>query len=498
MTAAQSRRADSAGGRPERAVVDIGSNTVRMVIYGGPRRTPSVWLNEKVTARLGRDLAETGRIPDEALAMALAGLARFAFILADIGISDVDAVATAAVREAENGPEFAEQVRALGFDLRVLSGEEEADVSAFGVIGAFPGAKGVVADLGGGSLELVGIENGACAEGVSLPLGTLRLPALRQHGASKFRKAIRGELKHAGWAAAHGGPLFMVGGTWRAMAAYAMHKSKYPLTDPHAFRLTTDEASKIAKKLMNLQPEQLRAVSGISESRAAGLPDAAAMLRPVLSALKPEGVVFSSWGLREGLLFRQLGDLAREQDPLLAGIAHFTEPRGSSLTDAVRIAAWTAAVTNGVCRGNGEGERLRLAATMLAMAAAKLEPNMRLEHSSDWAMHKRWLGLDHRGRALLVAALRGACGSPDLTSDLLRLTDEESLREAAGWGLAIRLCRRIGAGSRISMLSSRLTREDDTLVLWFEPERAVLASHGIANDLRKLADWIGCDHRLDI
>ena len=199
-----SRRAEAGVERPDRAVIDIGSNTVRLVVYSGPRRAPEVWLNEKVTAKLERDLVATGRMPDKAMDMALGALERFAALLPDIGVSMVDTVATAAVRDAENGPEFLERVRELGLEPRLLSGAEEAEASAMGVIGAFPGARGTVADLGGGSLELVTIENGQCSHAASLPLGTLRLPALRKEGGPSFRKAVGKEFRATSPHARHG------------------------------------------------------------------------------------------------------------------------------------------------------------------------------------------------------------------------------------------------------------------------------------------------------
>ena len=478
---------------PERAVIDIGSNTVRMVIYGGPRRTPVVWLNEKVTAKLGREMSETGRMPAKAIDLAMRGLSRFAAILEDVGVKDVQVVATAAVRDATNGPEFVEQVRALGLDIRVLSGEEEAITAAYGVIGGFPGAEGVVADLGGGSLELVAIADGKVSQGVSLPLGILRLPALREDGGTGFRKAILAELEAANWARGQSGPLYMVGGTWRSFAKFAMHAEDYPLSDPQAMRLSLEEADRFAKQVAQMAPSELSAISGISSSRASGLPDAAAMLRPLLEKLQPDGLVFSSWGLREGLLFQQLDPLEQSRDPLLAAIAHFTEPRGVTATKVTHIAGWTApAATNG-----GRNDRLRIGTTMLAMAAVHIEPNMRLSHCVDWALHKRWLGLDHRGRAMLAAGLRGACGKPDSTSALRDLAGDEDLHEAAGWGLAIRLCRRLGAGSRLSLLTSRLSREDGELVLRIDPERQQLISSNVESDLKTLAQWLNLDWRLD-
>jgi exopolyphosphatase/guanosine-5'-triphosphate,3'-diphosphate pyrophosphatase len=284
-----------------------------------------------------------------------------------------------------------------------------------------------------------------------------------------------------------------VGGTWRALANYAMHAAGHPLSDPHAFCLTPAEADAVASKVMQMAPAELAAISGVPSSRAAGLPDAAAMLRPLLAELQPDSLVFSSWGLREGLLFRELDPLVRAQDPLLNAVAAFTDPRGSSVQQATQIAAWTGAASG----HEGGNERLRLASTMLAMAAVRLEPNMRLEHSVDWALHKRWLGLDHRGRALIAAALRASCGKPEPTKPLLALASDADLRDAAAWGLAIRLCRRFAAGSQVSLMTSRLERREGSLVLQVEPARAQMISDNVESDLKALAQWLGLKWKID-
>ena len=491
MNAASRKRGVQPIEVPDRGVIDIGSNTVRLVVYSGPRRAPNVWLNEKVTARLGRDLTETGAIPDEAAQLALDGLERFAAILRELGVTDVSTVATAAAREASNGAQFVDKVRALGLDPDVLSGLEEATTSAFGVIGAFPEAKGVVADLGGGSLELVAIENGDCHHGVSLPLGTLRLPALRADGDAAFDEAIRREMTKASWAHAHDGPLYLVGGTWRALAFHAMYEAEYPLSDPQAFCMTTPDARAAADRLADADPDGLTSIPGISSSRAAGLPNAAAMLRVMLDELAPSGVVISAWGIREGVLFGRLDPTAREQDPLLTAVSHFTTPRGASITDATLMAAWTADAVDSRNRGS---ERIRLAATLLSQASARLEPNMRIKHATDWALEKRWVGLDHTGRAMIAQALRASCGSPKLTSELQRLASEDQLHRASAWGLANRLCRKIGAGTRVSLLGSSLRREEDTLVLRFDTSRAHMMAETVRAELATLADWLGLDH----
>jgi exopolyphosphatase/guanosine-5'-triphosphate,3'-diphosphate pyrophosphatase len=492
---AASRRVNGGEYRPDRAVIDIGSNTVRLVVYTGSRRAPAVFLNEKVSARLGRDLMSSGKMPGKAMDLALSGLARFALILKDLEVTDVQCVATAAVRDASNGPAFLDKVRKLGLEPRLLSGEEEARYAALGVIGAFPRAQGLVADLGGGSLELVEVSGGECGQGVSLPLGTLRLAPLRAKGDEHLRKSVAAALDEVRWAREVGGPLYLVGGTWRALAHLAMLRTRYPLSDPHAYTLEPERAAKLCKRLARTNPQDLVTVEGIPASRAQGLPDAAAMLRVIIQKLKPSALVISSWGLREGLLFDRLDPAERAQDPLIAAVSRFTTPRGASLSAATMMAGWTSAAAQSVGPGS---ETLRLAATLLAKAQVHLEPNMRLRHSDDWALDKRWIGLDHRGRALVASALHGAAGRPEPPLRLLHLASEADLRIAAGWGLALRLCRRIGAGSRASMLTSRLTRDENRLVLWLEPERAPLASDQVLSDFNALSRWLGCEGQVVI
>lgn len=470
-----------------RAVIDIGSNTVRLVVYDGPQRAPRTMWNEKVAARLGRDLATTGRIPEEASDQALAALARFALLAQELEVRDVQTVATAASRDAENGAEFLDRVRELGLDPRLLGGEDEAIASAYGVIGAFPGARGVVADLGGGSLELVAVEDEACHDGASLPLGTLRLPALAAKGEEAFRRAVGAALETAGWAAAHPGPLYMVGGTWRALAAYAMRGADYPLTDPHAFRLEVDEADRIARKIAKADPAKLAEIDGIGAMRAESLPDAAAMLRVMLGRLAPEALVFSSWGLREGLLHARLDPLERAKDPLIVAVADFAATLGSAVTDAAMMSAWVVDISQG---GPAENERLRLAGALLSLALQQVEPNFRVSQALEWALDKRWVGIDARGRAMIAATLLGSCNEIGWPRRVDALAPEADLCEAMGWGLAMRLARRMGATTRVSLTTSALERGERTLVLRLAESRAALAGEGTMRDLAALAGWL--------
>lgn len=476
-----------------RAVIDIGSNTVRLVIYGGPPRAPEVLWNEKVSARLGRDLEKTGAMPEAGMDEALAALARYALIVRDHGIATVETVATAAPRDAANGAAFIARVAALGLEVRMLTGEEEARASAWGAIGAFPGARGMVADLGGGSLELVAVGHGSCGTGASFPLGTLRLPALRAGGGFEHKVAKLLKATSEDFAAERNRPLYLIGGTWRALATYAMRQMAHPLTDPHGFTLGAERAVEVARQIMASKPAQLAQLRGISTMRADKLPDAAALLLALLDHLGSEALVFSSWGLREGLHFQRLDAAERAADPLLAGVAAFAGERSASMIDAPLLTDWTASAASDA---GGRFENLRHAAAELAIGLHRVEPNLRSAHALEWALDKRWVGIDFAGRAMLAAAVRASLGTTEPHQRLLTLASEGELREAVTWGLAFRLAQRLGAGSGAPLSAARLRVQDAHLTLTIDAAHAPLATTSTSKDLNALAGWLGLEAKL--
>ncbi|MDY7099159.1 MAG: Ppx/GppA family phosphatase [Pseudomonadota bacterium] len=480
------------------AIIDIGSNTVRVVVYGGSLRAPTVLINEKVTARLGRDIAKTGLLAEEAVELAIRGLERFVLMLNDLNIEKVDTVATAAVRDASNGPEFVEKLIELGLNPRILSGEEEAVLSAHGVMGAFPKASGLVADLGGGSLELVDLADGEVANAVTLPLGALRLPDFRQKGdkdGQEMCKALREAVKQGAGKRDKGQALFLVGGTWRAMAVFAMQSQGHPLSDPHGFELSGAEALELAKTLADETPDDLKARKRISSMRAEKLPDAAILLQAMLAELEPERIVFSSWGLREGLVFDSLPAEARAQDPLLAGISTFAAQRGAPPMMCARMASWT--LDAAPAREFGS-ERLRLAATTLALASMQIEPNIRTSQAIDWALHKRWIAISGEERAMVAAAIAANGNELDLPVTIRALASEEALDEAITWGLSVRLARRLGGQSRASLEASRLFVEGKELVLRLLESHAALNCGPVEKDMKLLSGRLGLKPRVDI
>lgn len=481
------------GADRKRAVIDIGSNTVRLVIYGGPPRAPSVLHNEKVNARLGRGVVENGLLADNAMAMALAALKRYRALLTALNVRDVQTVATAAVRDSANGAQFLRMVDKLGLSPVLLSGQEEAEIGALGVLSAFPGATGIVADLGGGSLELTEIDGHGASHGASLPIGSLRLPSLRSQGQPKFARMVHREIERAQWNGTGNRVLYLVGGSYRALARVAIHKAGWPVDDPHGLSLPVDRALELCRSVSRGKlPSD---VPTLSASRLAAMPDVAALLSRLIKELDPSSIVFSAWGLREGLLFRSQPIALRQGNPLVAGVAEFATAMGVSTSDATMMAGWTVSANP----ADGDGlEAVRLAAVMLALACQRIEPNHRYDTAMDWILRKRWIGLDDKGRGMVARALAANCGREGPTATLARLASREQIAEGQAWGMAIRLCRRLAAMSTRVMANSSLSLHDRKLVLTVREPWHALCGDAVEKDLRNLAQHLGLQPSLNL
>ncbi|MFT3978539.1 MAG: Ppx/GppA family phosphatase, partial [Sphingomonas bacterium] len=301
---------------PRTAIIDIGSNSIRLVVYQGPARLPAILFNEKVLAGLGRSLAQTGAIDAEAMAAAEIALARFAALAREMRCDTVRTVATAAARDAANGAELIAIAERYGLAVDLLSGKQEAQAAGHGVLSAIPQADGIVGDLGGGSLELVRLKAGEILQHASFPLGVLRIAALRKKGGLDRR--VGRLLRDAGWAAAGKGlPLYLVGGSWRALARLDMTRTQYPLPVIHNYAMTAETIARLGRSISHVSKSGLKAVPGLSAGRIPTLGDAAALLTSLLKHLKSKETIVSAYGLREGLLYGALDERTRAQDPLV-------------------------------------------------------------------------------------------------------------------------------------------------------------------------------------
>ena len=469
-------------------IIDIGSNSVRFVAYGGTARVPSSMFNEKTTAALGRGLSRDGKLDDEAMALTLEALARFRLLAREMGLKKLHTVATAAVRDASNGASFLKQVAALGLKPKLLSGDEEAELSGLGVISGIPRAHGVVADLGGGSLELVGVARGAAGEGVSLPLGVLRIgldPELAALERS-IRDVVKGSrLKDA----ARGKGLYLVGGSFRALALLDLKLLGHPLPIVHQHRIDRDRLGELAEVGRSASPEHLKARTGLSPTRITALTAAAKLLEAMCEVLAPARMIVSAFGLREGLLYRDLDKQTRAEDPLLAAAIEVGDRLGRFGDHGASLDRWIDPLFPDE---PSEWQRLRLAACLLGDIGWNAHPDFRAERAVDLAVHGNWVGIDSHGRAMLGRALCAAFGGDGgFSKQLLALLKPGQDERACAWGKAIRLAQRLSGGTEALLRKSSLALRDDRVVLTLQPRYRQLASDAVERRLSQLAKTLG-------
>ena len=361
------------------AVVDVGSNSVRLVLYRVEGRSMWTVFNEKVLAGLGRDLKKTGRLSEDGTASALAALKRFRMVIERLPPDRVFTAATAAIREATDGPTFAERVQAeTGLTLRVLSGAEEARYAALGVLAGAPAGDGVVGDLGGASLELTPIGPKGAGEGVTLPLGPFSFGAFPDDDPEIRRKEVDERISDLG--RFHTETFHAVGGAWRNLALIHMHMTGYPLRVVHQYELSRGEALNACRFVASQSRRSLEAVEGVSKKRAETLPHAAVVLERLIVALGIETVVLSAYGVREGMLFEAMPPETQALDPLIEGCADLTVRTGADATLGPTLEAWLSPVFTALDPiFPGRDPVLLAAACRLADLGARLHPDHRAD-----------------------------------------------------------------------------------------------------------------------
>lgn len=473
-------------------IIDIGSNSVRFVAYAGSERVPSTLFNEKVMAGLGRELGTTGRLPEGAMSQALRALARFKLLASEMRLKSLHAVATAAVRDAENGEDFLREARRIGITPRLISGEEEARLAALGVISAIPQARGVVADLGGGSLELTPVSAGKPAPGISLPLGVLRIGP--QASAKALAATMKRSLPPALLAAGAEQTLYLVGGSFRAFVQIDQLLANHPLPIVHGHALDHARVRELRQLVRSTSAEELKQRFGLSGTRAHTLAAGAAVLEALFRVLEPARVVASAYGLREGLLYDHLSPERRLEDPLLAAALEAGEKLGRFGDHGAELDRWIDPLFPD---DDQPARRLRLAACLLADVAWEAHPDFRAGWAVDMGVHGNWVGIDAEGRTVIGRTLWSAFGGDgSFSRELAELVDERVLEHAGRWGAAIRLAQRLSGGTERILGRSSIAAEEGAVVLRLQERDRGLYSDATARRHRQLAGLMGCEARV--
>ncbi len=482
-------------GRPV-AVIDIGSNSVRLVVYEGLVRSPTPIFNEKVLCGLGREVASKGILAKDAIEEALSALTRFRALCAVMQVERVYAIATAAVREAKNGPAFIKDAAsACGVAIDVLPGPREAQLAAAGVMAGFYKPDGVVGDLGGGSLELVEVAGDRSKNGQTLPLGGLSLDDISEHSLDKAKKIVRNALSDSpALSNLKGRTFYAVGGTWRALARLHMHHVGYPLHVTHGYSIETDAAFEFCDYVQRVDPESMPDIEEISAGRRPLLAYGALVLREVLKAGKPSDLVISAFGVREGLLHEQLPPEERARDPLLAAAAALNLLRSRSPRHGEELIGWTDGFMQSIeIEETAEEKRLRHAACLLADIGWRAHPDYRGEQSLNIIANAAFAGIDHPGRAFLaLAVFYRHVGWKEEPSDRLReLATERLLDRARILGGAMRVAYLASASMPGVLPRAPMRAEKGQLVLALAGELAALSGDRLKKRLNQLGKLIG-------
>ncbi len=478
-------------------VVDVGSNSVRLVVFDGAARSPAYFYNEKIMCALGAGLSDSGVLNPEGRVRALSAIRRFQALAKSMNLGDLTAVATAAVREATDGPDFCAQVEdETGLKIHVIDGDEEARLSAQGVLLGWPGSYGLVCDIGGSSMELAALDHGEVGRRVTSPLGPLKLRDVKggKKGVTTYIKTIMADL--ADQMDAQKKRLFLVGGSWRAIARIDMHRRGYPLTVLHEYRMDSKAVRDTVKFIAASDIDELRYACGISSARMSLVPLASLVLKELVKTFKPKDITISSYGIREGLLYEQMPDPMRLRDPLIEA-CRFAEAKDARIPGFGRTLYHF--VLPLFAKKGDRTKRLIRAACLLHDVSWRAHPDYRAEVCFDNATRANLGGLKHSERVFLgLALLHRYSNKRDGTpfTELFDMIGENAQTEALVLGQAMRFGAMLLPTKDTKMASLKWHRKNQVLELKLTKEAKPLFGEVAQARLNALAKTLNADVKI--
>jgi len=475
------------------AVVDIGSNSVRLVIYEGPWRHAAALHNEKSICAIGRSMVTTGRLDDEGMRLALETLARFRQLCDAHQVVDVGAVATSAARDASNGRDFIRRAeKALGQPIRILSGEEEARIAAEGTLAGIPAADGLVADLGGGSLDMVTLKDGKTGDAATCPFGPLRLMDVADGNLNKARNLVEKALDKLDFAKSlKGRALYAVGGIWRALAHVDMDEQDYPLRVLHHYVIPAGRAVKLCRVVAGLSRKSLEKMRSVPKRRAEALPYGAAVMEAMIASLGFKEVVVSAYGLREGVLQRKLKPEEAAKDPLVAFARDMNIRESRVPGHAAELFDW---MTSLFPKETPAESRIREAICLFSDIGWRRHPDDRAMGAFAQVLRGNYGGADHHERALMAAAVYYRyAGDEELPKEtpIANLLGPEGAATAQQIGFAARLGFGISAALEGELSGTGLYMNRDTILLRMPDSKKALLGETVQKRLDELGEVFG-------
>jgi exopolyphosphatase / guanosine-5'-triphosphate,3'-diphosphate pyrophosphatase len=485
------------------AVIDIGSNSIRLVIYEAALRSPAPLFNEKILCGLGRKLATTGRLNDRAMERALLALRRFYKISKHIGVKTYITVATEAVRRAENGREFIERAEQFAEgNIRIISGVEEAALAAAGIAAGFIDPDGFAGDLGGGSLELIDLKGAEVLDETSVPLGSLNLIDLFGADMGKASTHIDQHLRTIPWLErGRGRPFFAIGGTWRSVARLHMLETGYPLSIVQHYTMTTRQIDMLYAAVIG-RAAKTEGLEKISSDRRDMLPYGLLVLKRLVDRMQPSRIVFSAFGVREGLIYQLLSHDELTRDPLIAACEEMASRRARSPEYGNELFKWTDGLFEVPdVTESAQERRLRHAACLLCDVGWRGHPDYRGEKVLGLIAQSSFVGIDHPERAFLALAVY-YIHQTSLTGDF-----SPALRELIGrkWNklakiiaCAARVASKLSASMSGVLSKTTLGYQDGKLVLHLPSKLEALDGEALRRRFKALAQIMNCDPEIRI
>ncbi len=481
------------------AVIDIGSNSVRLVVYQSLTRSLVSVFNEKTLCGLGREVQTTGLLAPDAVARALASLRRFRALCRVMKIGRVHAIATAACRDASNGADFiAKAERICGVSIEILSGPREARLSALGVLSGVHRPDGIVGDLGGGSLELIDVRGNRVSSGVTLPLGSLALQDASHKSLKRAERIVNGDLAGVKQLAqGRGRTFYAVGGTWRALARIHIIQSGYPLRVMHGYAIPAAEALLFARRLRRLAATNMLAdIESVAEARRPLLTYAALVLEHVIRVGKPKTIVFSTYGVREGLLYSLLPAQERARDGLICAARTLNRLLSRSARHAEELIAWTDRYLRiAGLRETPDERRLRHAACLMSDIGWRVHPDYRGEQTLNLITNGNFGAVTHQGRAFMAlsvyyryAGLSEHNEPPPIMRQLVTPAMDERARIL---GAAFRVAYLISAAQPGVLPATSFRSKGRKVMLVFEHRLIDLVADRVGSRLKQLTKLCG-------
>jgi exopolyphosphatase/guanosine-5'-triphosphate,3'-diphosphate pyrophosphatase len=481
------------------AVIDIGSNSVRLVVYESMTRSLVSLFNEKTLCGLGREVQTTGLLAPDAVAKALTSLRRFRALCKVMKVGRVCAIATAACRDATNGPDFiARAERICGVRIEILPGPREAKLSALGVISGIHRPDGIVGDLGGGSLELIDVKGSRVRSGVTRPLGSLALQDLSHKSLKRAERIVRTDLSEvAQLKAGRGRTFYAVGGTWRALARIHILQSEYPLRVMHGYSIPALDALDFAQRLRRLvAADMLADIEIVADARRPLLAYAALVLEYIIRVARPKTIVFSTFGVREGLLYDKLPQAERSKDGLICAAQSLNELLSRSARHAEELIGWTDRLARVVrLRETDEDRRLRHAACLLSDIGWRVHPDYRGEQTLNLITNGNFGSISHQGRAFIALSVfyryAGLSEQNEPPEMIRALVPPAMVERARVLGAAFRVAHLISAARPGVLPATHFRSRGRKLMLVFEHRMVDLVADRVGSRFKQLARLIG-------